>query len=353
MCPQCKQVRTYPERNNTCSPACAAAARSKDGVVKQTGWVALDRVRMTPLTRSFMMRNAALMQAEVDALKADAKRSLPRLPQPKRTRRAGRSGHMLELSIPDLHMGKLAWAKETGHQNYDSGIAAKLFRDAVDTLVRRTEAFNPEQICLVVGNDLLNTDNVQHTTTHGTPQHSDVRYQKTFRTTRMMVADAIRTLRQISPVRVVMVPGNHDTLSIWHLGDSLECLFEGQRDVVIENNPTSRKYFRWGQVMLMWTHGDKGKHDKYPLLMAKEQREMFGACTWHEVHLGHLHQVSLRELNGVRVRILPSLCAADAWHAEMGYVGNIRSAEGYVWDHDGLVSVATYTAPDYDVRVLA
>jgi hypothetical protein len=326
--------------------------RKGESEVSQAGLVELDRVRMTPLTRQFMMRNAERLRAEVVALKADLTRSLPprpRLVAPKVTK----SGIMIEVSKPDLHMGKLAWAKETGYQNYDSMIAASLDGQADEALIARTAHHRPQQIVLVVGNDLLNADNLQSTTTGGTPQHCDVRYQKTFRTTRLMVMDSINRWRQLAPVRVVMVPGNHDTLSTWHLGDSLECAFAGAKDVVIENHPTIRKYYRWGRVMLMWTHGHKGNHNNYPLLMATEQREMFGATSWHEIHLGHLHQVNLREMNGVRVRVLPSLCAADAWHAEMGYVGNIRSAETYVWDTDGMVGTYTFTAPDYDERLVA
>lgn len=319
--------------------------------MQQPGLVELDRTRMTPLTRAFMLRNAERLRAEVVALKEDTKRNLPRLTSI--SKRPPSSGVMVEVSKPDLHMGKLAWAKETGYTNYDSQIAAELDKQADEVLLHRTSAHKPQQIVLVVGNDLLNADNLQSTTTGGTPQHCDVRYQKTFRTTRLMVTESINRWRQVAPVRVVMVPGNHDTLSTWHLGDSLECVFEGCKDVVIENHPTQRKYYRWGRVMLMWTHGHKGAHAGYPLLMATEQREMFGATSWHEIHLGHLHQVNLRELNGVRVRVLPSLCAADAWHAEMGYVGNIRSAEAYVWDKDGMVGTAVFSAPDYDSRLAA
>jgi hypothetical protein len=348
VCPQCKQLRTFPERNETCSLACAQAKRKGEGTVVRTGLVELDTVRMTPLTRKFMMRNAERLRAEVEHLKQDVKRSLPRIPGVRVQK--SKSGIMVEVSKPDLHMGKLAWAKETGYQNYDSGIAAEVDRKADDVLLQRTATHKPEQIVLVVGNDLLNADNLQSTTTAGTPQQCDGRYQKTFRTTRQMVTDSIKRWCQVAPVRVVMVPGNHDTLSTWHLGDSLECVFQGSKDVTIENLPTPRKYYRWGRVMLMWTHGHRGNHASYPLLMATEQREMFGSTSWHEIHLGHLHQVNLREMNGVRVRILPSLCAADAWHSEMGYVGNIRSAEAYIWDRDGMVGTVSYAPPDYDAR---
>ena len=46
----------------------------------------------------------------------------------------------------------------------------------------------------------------------------------------------------------------------------------------------------------------------------------------------------LTEKHGVRVRILPSLCEPDDWHAGKTFVGNIQDAEAYVWNKvDGLI----------------
>ncbi len=316
---------------------------------------------ITPLYRVWvsLKRKTAVIavRAEIEEMRAAFKKEIrataPRQAAPARVGK--KSGLMLEVAIPDLHMGKLAWAKETGYQNYDITIAQKVHDQAIEKILDRTAGLKFDKIVYVVGNDLLNADNAQNTTTGGTPQHCDVRFQKTFRTTRMMVSDAIRKLRSRGPVLVPVVPGNHDTLSSWCLGHSLECLVEGYgwKDVYIDNGPTKRKYVEWGKVMLMLTHGDKGKHAGYPLLMATEQREMFGRTAFHEVHLGHLHGLLTREINGVRVRVLSALTATDAWHSEMGYVGNVRAAEGIIWDsQEGNVGNVIYTAPDTDSRIL-
>jgi hypothetical protein len=81
--------------------------------------------------------------------------------------------------------------------------------------------------------------------------------------------------------------------------------------------------------------------------MATECREIFGQTRFHEWHIGHIHQTKVIEKNGVRVRILPALCPPDAWHAEKGYVGNLRSTEALVWDKDkGLQATVVYTDMD-------
>ena len=252
---------------------------------------------------------------------------------------------LLQIAIPDLHMGKLAWKRETG-ANYDLKIAESLFDTALARLIDRTAHHAIGRVLFVVGSDLLHTDNPNGTTTKGTPQDTEGRFHKTFWKARQMVTRAIERLRLIAPVDVLMVPGNHDTQTVWHLGDSLECWYHDCPDVAIDNAPTQRKYYEWGKVMLMFTHGDKGKRPDYPLLMATEQPAMFGRTIYREAHTGHIHQLQVREQHGVRVRVSPALCAADAWHTENQYVGNARAAESYVWDRDeGLISQATWTVP--------
>jgi DNA repair exonuclease SbcCD nuclease subunit len=162
-----------------------------------------------------------------------------------------------------------------------------------------------------------------------------------------MLTEAIERLRQVAPVDVVVVPGNHDTLSTWHMGDSLECLFSKCEDVSIDNAPLMRKYYEFGKVMLLLTHGNKGKLADYPLAMAAEKPEMWGRTKHREAHTGDKHQLKVHELHGVKVRITPALCPPDAWHSESLFVGNPRSAEAFIWHKDeGLVGTATYTVPE-------
>lgn len=278
---------------------------------------------------------------ELESLKEDSKIEFPALIP---LHLPSSSGNMLEVTIPDLHVGKLAWGEETGYADYDSKIACDVFKTALDTLIDRTSHYDYEQIIFPIGNDLLNCDSKVNTTTGGTPQDVDSRYQKTFRTARLLITDAIHKLRKIAPVKVLTVPGNHDSETTWHMGDSLECLFHETGDVDVNNSPNCRKYTQFGYVMLLFTHGEKVKRDDYPLIMATEQPVMFGSTKFREVHTGHLHQVGLIEKHGVRMRILPSLAGTDYYHATHGFVGNLRQAEAYIWNKDeGLLGTATYT----------
>jgi len=304
-----------------------------------------DPAVVTPLyqVKAFLRKKINIVDAkhEIDELRV---RALSINPIQPRVSKVNTSGNLLEIGLPDHHFGQLAWGEETGGGNYDVKIAQTIFSRAFYALLDRVKAHKFERILFVLGNDLLNSDNIENQTTLGTSQTTDGRYQKTFATVRDLTISGIETLRLIAPVKVMMVPGNHDRLSVWHLGDSLECWFHNYKDVEIDNKPLYRKYFRFGNVMLMFTHGDKSAKAGLPLLMATEQPEMFGQTKYREIHTGHTHRAEMKETNGVRVRVLPSLCHPDDWHYDNGFVGNIRSAEAYVWNKDeGLIGTAVYT----------
>jgi hypothetical protein len=284
-------------------------------------------------------------RAEIEALIRDSRKRIAPAPAVRLVHTP--SGNMLEINITDLHVGKLAWGPETGHENYDARLAERVHDAAVEALVARTAGFKIERILLIVGNDLLHADTKAGTTTGGTPLDMDSRYHRSFLIVRKMIVRCIFRLREIAPVKVVTVPGNHDTLSTWHLGDSLEMRFHDAKHVDIDNVPgRMRAYEEWGRVMLMFTHGNRGKLDRYPQLMARERPEMWGRTEFREAHTGDKHQAKTIELFGCRVRILPALCPPDAWHSENLFVGNLRQAEAFVWNKaEGMVGTALYTIP--------
>jgi hypothetical protein len=316
-----------------------------NGTIHDSGKIFVEPLYQVKAT---LVKRKAVVDArlEIEKLKADLKAETPF----KKTKfsKKEQCGNMLEITVPDAHFGKMAWSKETGYQSYDTPIAAAMFLRALDTLIESAKAKDYDKILFVVGNDLLNSDNEQGTTTKGTAVSTDGRYQKTFITVRRTITEAIKRLKEIAPVHVVMISGNHDDLGVWHLGDSLECAFANDEDVEIDNEPKYRKYVRYGKVLLMFTHGDKGKREDYPLLMATEKSKDFGETKYREVHTGHIHQTKLQEWHGVRVRILPSLSPPDAWHSENGFTGQQRNAEAYVWNYErGLTDMHFYNDDAY------
>lgn len=144
-------------------------------------------------------------------------------------------------------------------------------------------------------------------------------------------------LRLIAPVDVVIIPGNHDTERMFYIGDSIQSWYHNCEEVQVMNESNPRKYYRYGNTLLGFTHGNSEKHQDLPLIMAREMSKDWAEVQFTEWHTGHNHKsksmtwVDIDESFGTVVRILPSLSGTDSWHHKKGYVGNTRAAQGYIW----------------------
>jgi len=260
--------------------------------------------------------------------------------------------NLLEISIFDLHIGKLAWGGET-FENYDVKIARKRFLGSIEKLLKGANGFNFNRILFPVGNDFFNSDTMENTTTKGTPQDEDLRWQKTFDVGVRLLVDAINLLKQTGvPVDVVVIPGNHDFERSYYMGKYLEAWFSKDTSISINNGASPRKYYRYGNLLLGLTHGSEEKEASLPLLMATdiESKPMWSETKFHEWHLGHIHRKRtvqydinksrlLNEDLGVTVRYLSSLTGTEEWHHKRGFVGSTKAADGFLWNYEfGLVA---------------
>jgi hypothetical protein len=287
-------------------------------------------------------------------LVADMRRNSPTY-KPVR-RRPSLGGIMAELSIPDPHFGKLCWAEETGGDNWDLKITESAYLKAVEDMLTKLQPYHVSKILLPVGNDLLHTDGKENATAAGTPQDVDGRWQKSFRVATQAVIRAIEMCRGVAPVEALIVPGNHDYERTFYLGDVVEARFHRCKDVRVDNRPNLFKWVEYGQTLVGFLHGDKMSPADLPMFFANAAPLSFARATHRELHLGHLHtrkhtifkskkmrgDTTLHVDHGVHVRVLPSLCPADAWHAQNGYTDGPRSAEAYLWEEGGFAGMLVH-----------
>jgi hypothetical protein len=263
---------------------------------------------------------------------------------------SGRS--CMEINIFDLHLGKFAWSPETG-ENYDNKIARARFFDALEYFVNMAHMFEIEEFLFPVGNDFFNSDKDYPfpSTTAGTPQESDLRWQKSFKLGREMIIQAIDFLSTIAPVRVIVVPGNHDFQKMFYLGDVLEAYYSRNENVSVDNSPRSRKYFKYGVNLIGFTHGRPSDvpESRLLLLMPQEVPQLWAETKYREWHCGDIHhkkKISVRseeDHHGINIRYMRSLKGTDSWEYQKGYVGSIGGAEAYIWDKEqGLISIFNY-----------
>jgi hypothetical protein len=111
--------------------------------------------------------------------------------------------NLFEITLFDLHLGKLAWGGETG-ENYDTKIARRRFLTTIETLIKRVSGFQYSKIVFPIGSDFYNSDTIFNTTTKGTQQDEDLRWQKTFRVGTKLIVDAINMLKQTGAIKTIV-----------------------------------------------------------------------------------------------------------------------------------------------------
>ncbi len=271
-------------------------------------------------------------------LKADLQQHAPSYKPIKRDPSI-KSGRLLVVSLFDAHLGKLSWAEQDG-ENYDLKIAKEVYIKALHDLVAKAQAQGGiSRILFPVGNDYLTCDGDDNETTAGTPQSVDGRFPKIFREARKLLVEAIDYLRLVAPVDVIVIGGNHERESMFHLGDALECWYHADKEVTIDNLFKPRKYYSFGDTVFGLTHGDTIKQDQLPLLGANERPDLWAKCKRRVWFLGHYHHYSLKEYVGVQVWILPSLSGSDGYHQSNGFVGSVRCAVAFLYSATSLEAI--------------
>ncbi len=254
-------------------------------------------------------------------------------------------GRMLELDLFDVHLGLLSWPAETG-ASYDTEIAATRYMRTVERLLSLAGAQGLSAVLLPTGNDFLHTDTEAGTTTSHTPVDVDTRATKVFERGKLLLIHCIDRLLQVAPkVIVPIIPGNHDRLSMLHLGHVLAAWYRNLGDrVEIDFSPRLRKYVEYGSSLLGFTHGSEEKKERLPMLMAHEQPEAWARTKHRHWRVGHLHHKRRLllpigdTLDGVYIKQSAALASRDAWHTKKGFVMAPPAASATLWDlRDGPV----------------
>jgi len=267
----------------------------------------------------------------------------------------------------DIHIGRLSW-KEEVLVDYDLKIARENYLRGFHALIGHSVGYKIDKIIFPVGNDLFNfsipfpyaqTDN-------GTYQESDGRWQKVFRIGQDLIIESVQILSSIAPVEVVIIPGNHDTLPVFFLGELLNAIYHNNKNVTIDHRLMRRKYLEYGENLFGFSHGNKESERDWHAIMAAEQPQAWGRTKYRYVMLGHRHhernvmqmaqskganRVSMPieynvDYKGVLVEYMPSMAYQHEYEHSAGYVGTIRAAKAFIHNSEcGRIAQFTYNLP--------
>ena len=256
--------------------------------------------------------------------------------KPLKDRPIRRNGKFLyEINIADLHLGKFGDVDETG-EVLNSDVIMRRFYDVINAEYNRIKLLGDdvEKILFVWTNDFFNSDGIAATTTGGTPQDTDMKWQTLFNTGVEMLITAIDKLSELAPVKTFYIASNHSRQTDYYAMCTLKAWFRNYPNVEIDTNCSPRYYERFGNVLLGFAHSYYEKKTNLPYLMSVECAEDWGKTTYREFHLAHIHTEQVEEKGGVIFRWLPTITGTDSWTKECGFVGSVKRSYSFVYDKE-------------------
>lgn len=238
-------------------------------------------------------------------------------------------GVTVEINYCDVHIGKYITAL-IAMGNYNSDIAINNFRQSLLKAINATSHYDIKKIVFVVGQDYINFDTIDGTTTKGTRQDMNEFYQAVYEKAFDLIVESIEALRRIAPVEVVYVKGNHDKQSTYTMLYGVHNIYKSSNDVTVDYSMRQRKYKTYGNTLVGYGHGEEEKSRIFDC-MQDDAKEYWGK-KYKYFHLSHRHSESRKEKAGVIYNWLGSLSESCKWTWESGFVGSEKKGHVFVYD---------------------
>lgn len=263
-------------------------------------------------------------------------------------RKPHKDPHALVIDIADLHVGKYSSFFETGEE-YNISKAYHAAIDGLEGLLSKSNGFNLNKIVFVIGNDILHIDNPKRTTTSGTPQDTSGMWYENFLVAKEIYVKCIERLLPLADLHIVYCPSNHDYMSGFMLADTIHSYFRNSDNITFDIDMAHRKYYKYGNNLLGFSHGDGAKMEHTPLLMANEDPQGWASTKYRYVYLHHIHHKEQwkfkggKDYHGVTVEYLRSPSASDGWHSRNAFQHAKKAVEAFIHnEEDGQVCRITH-----------
>ncbi len=262
-----------------------------------------------------------------DELIKDMSKYSPKYPKIIRVKQ--KDNHCLVIDPADIHIGKLSSKYETG-EDYNNNIAINRVLEGIDGILKTSCHFNLDKIVLIVGNDIIHTDNPKRQTTSGTPQDTDGQWYDNFLLAKKLYIEVIEKLVQIADVHVIHNVSNHDYMTGWFLAETVKTWFRNSKNITFNTDMKHRKAFVYHKNLIGTTHGDGAKNNDLPLLLAQEFKNEWAITDHRYIYTHHVHHKVAKDYIGVTVEATRSPSGTDGWHHRNGYTGVPKAIEAYL-----------------------
>ena len=229
-----------------------------------------------------------------------------------------------------------SWNGEEGEE-YNLDIAEKYFYDIIDQSIEKLQGKEIQEIIFLIGNDFINSDNLQNTTTKGTPQDSQYSWFHLVDRAVELIINGINKLRTLSRVRVIHVPSNHDRHTMYSIVKIVEQYFRNVEGVSIDNRPLYTKYIMVGKTLFGLTHDVPIKRALE--IITTEAKHLWGLANHVVWILAHLHRAMQYERMGVlEIYRLPAISGKSRWACERHYVQAEKRSQIFLVDEEDGIS---------------
>ncbi len=246
-------------------------------------------------------------------------------------RKVIKDGHLLVIDPADIHIGKLASAYETG-DTYNVNKAVTRVIEGVEGLLQKVQGFKIDQVLLIIGNDILHSDNPKGGTTKGTLMDTDGIWYDNFLVAQKLYVQVIEKLSTIANVHVIHNVSNHDYMTGWMLSETIRCWFSKSKNVTFDTNMRHRKAYKYHNNFIGCTHGDGAKQDQLPILYAQEFKGMWANTDNRYIYGGHVHHKTSKDYVGITYETSRSVTGSDGWHHRNGFQHCTKAIEAYLHD---------------------
>ncbi len=284
-------------------------------------------------------REENVVNALIDRLKAKSPIA-PLLHKTTVRKKKGAAQRSLEICLMDPHYGMKCFTPSSDAE-WSMTMCEDMVRDTLREILDLSKPYAPfDEIILPLGNDFFHTDSIWQTTTGGTPQPEAEAYLPVFVSGEHLAISILQSLKQIAPVKVYMIPGNHDRATSFMLGRVLNAYFHKDKNITVHADESPYKFHRCGVNLIGYEHGHSVTAIRLAALMANECPDDWAATKhgYREWHLGDQHRKgsskpSVMEEQGVSVEYLPGITAPNEWHRLKSFNWQKRGTMAFVWDH--------------------
>jgi hypothetical protein len=224
------------------------------------------------------------------------------------------------LGAVELHLGKEAREFDVG-ENYNVDIAIERYETIVNVLCEEQEYRKSNKLVYGIGNDFINIDTPDNTTTKGTFQCGGISSYELFDIGLRLQLQSLLTLREkYNEIEVFLVKGNHANQLEYALFRALQQRFINDDVINFKDDYKEVQAIKMGNTSVFMTHGDSN-YKRIVESMSKEFHKIYGDTEHRYILLGHLHhKQKIDELNGFTVFRLSSPSGIDRWHYKERYL---------------------------------